>query len=617
MKCPNCHTAIDVPAKYCSQCGYDLQAGPKNRLPRATVFFGILVGVAIILSTLALWQSRMFRPSQRMVGDVGSQQRQNGSGSTPDRKPVQYTDTESTQSYRLDLPVGTVIIEDITGSTVTKSSVPVIDNGWIALPLKSGRGGFRWRMLIRDVREMAIEGGVFRDYDTVGLWQIAAPVPVRGPELKAWNEDESIDWVSLDTGKRLANVKPRDCVEEGYFVSCALPAMVSGSGVFFQGDRAVGWTFDAGAKGGFFWNGRDGQRLRMEVHVDDYYRLTFADSREEKFLLALADDRQSDLQRLENLVTAFQYPKKLAESDTPDRLRAGSIHSVILKSIQGAASQGDAAATIDLFDRGVLLEIDDIDILLAVSQETGKVYGAAAALELLEGVRDYISTGKAEDSGRLNAFHRELILQHLEELASIGDWDTVSRRFDIAQTYFPDDPEIYLFGVRLTLFDGEWREAERLLYTKNYPSSLSVQVADINKEIQELKGMEGRIVIRFSPGATNIPVQATVNGEMLQDFLIDTGASTVTIPSSTVRRLGIPTDTVKPKKRVYTAGGQISAREVILDSIEINGWSVGQVKALVIDIPNRPGLGLLGLNYLDRFNVDMRPEEGVLTLTPR
>jgi len=576
MKCPNCHTAIDVPAKYCSQCGYDLQAGPKNRLPRATVFFGILVGVAIILSTLALWQSRMFRPSQRMVGDVGSQQRQNGSGSTPDRKPVQYTDTESTQSYRLGLPVGTVIIEDITGSTVTKSSAPVIDNGWIALPLKSGRGGFRWRMLIRDVREMAIEGGVFRDYDTVGLWQIAAPVPVRGPELKAWNEDESIDWVSLDTGKRLANVKPRDCVEEGYFVSCALPAMVSGSGVFFQGDRAVGWTFDAGAKGGFFWNGRDGQRLRMEVHVDDYYRLTFADSREEKFLLALADDRQSDLQRLENLATAFQYPNKLAESDTPDRLRAGSIHSVILKSIQGAA-----------------------------------------ALELLEGVRDYISTGKAEDSGRLNAFHRELILQHLEELASIGDWDTVSRRFDIAQTYFPDDPEIYLFGVRLTLFDGDWREAERLLYTKNYPSSLSVQVADINKEIQELKGMEGRIVIRFSPGATNIPVQATVNGEMLQDFLIDTGASTVTIPSSTVRRLGIPTDTVKPKKRVYTAGGQISAREVILDSIEINGWSVGQVKALVIDIPNRPGLGLLGLNYLDRFNVDMRPEEGVLTLTPR
>ena len=423
--------------------------------------------------------------------------------------------------------------------------------------------------------------------------------------------------MSSEAGKRLGKVRPRDCVEEGYFVSCALPPGVSGPGLFFQGNRAVGWTFGTGAEGGFFWGGREERRLLIEVHLDDYYRLTFADSREEKFLLALSDTRQSDLQRLESLVTAFQYPKKLPPSETPERLRAESISAVILESIRQVAAQGDTAAALDLFDRGALLEIDDIDILLFVSRESGRLYGAAAGIEILEDVRDYISIVNPVDSDRLNAFHRKITLQYLEELTSQGDWATVARRLDIVQTYFPDDAEFHLFRVRLALSDGDWAEAERLLYSKNYPSPLSVQVADMDKEIQELKGMEGKIVIRFTPGANNIPVQATLNGEVPQNFLVDTGASIVTIPSSTVRRLGIPIEYTDPRRQVYTAGGLVTAREIILDSIEIGGWPVRRIEALVIDIPNRPGLGLLGLNYLDRFNVDMRPEEGLLTLTPR
>jgi hypothetical protein len=38
---------------------------------------------------------------------------------------------------------------------------------------------------------------------------------------------------------------------------------------------------------------------------------------------------------------------------------------------------------------------------------------------------------------------------------------------------------------------------------------------------------------------------------------------------------------------------------------------------LVLDIPNQPDWGLLGLNYLERFRMDMNTEEGVLLLEPR
>jgi len=517
----------------------------------------------------------------------------------------------------MNIPVGTLVIEDIAGGLISESLTPVIDNGWIPFPLKLAKGGFRWRLELPEVGEISIVGGVFRDFDTIGLWQTATPPLVKGPDLQPWREDEPIDWVSLETRSRPVKVSPRNCVEEGYLMSCSLSDGISGPGVSIQKGRVVGWTFGVIAEKGFFWRGRDGRRLRIEVYIEDYYRLTFAESREEKFLIALADDPQSVLQRLENLTLAFQFPKRLAIEDTPEHLRDETIHRTILDGVRQAVAQGDAAAAMDAFDRGTLIDIDDIDILLLVSQETGNLYGAASALELIEDVRAYLSKSNPENLARLNYLLRSLTIQHLEELAEQGDWARVAKRLEITQSYFEDDVELHLFAVRLVLSDRDWAEAERLLHSRNYPSSLQVQVADIDQEIQELKGQEGQIVIRFTPGASNIPVRATLNGQVSLDFLIDTGASTVTIPSAAVRSLGIPTDTVKSKRQVYTAGGVVTAREVILDSIEIDGWSVQRVKALVLDIPRRPGLGLLGLNYLDRFNVDMRPEEGLLTLTPR
>jgi len=617
MKCPNCHSPVDVQAQFCSRCGHDLQVSPDPGGRRTAVYFGIFLLIAVVLSSLALWRTKIYHRPSGDSPDAVSQQNPRTPGPATGSGRDQNTGMARVQQGRINLPVGTVIIEDITGGLISESPAPVIDNGWMALPLRLGQGGFRWRVRVPDVGETTIEGGIFRDFDTVGLWQTALPAPVKGPDLHPWNEDNAIDWISLETGTRLGNVTPRECVEEGYFISCALPSGLSGPGVFFQENRAVGWTFGAGAEGAFFWNGREGQRLGIEVQIDDYYRLSFADSREEKFLQALADNRQGDLQRLEELISAFQFPKKLSIDNTPDRLRDKTVNSDIMDTIRRVASQGDASAVLDLFNRGVLLDIDDIDILLLVSRETGELYGAAGAVETLEDIRDYISTGDPEASNRLNAFHRSITVQHLEELSEQGDWASVARRLEIARSYFPDDPEIHLFEVRLALFDRDWTEAERLLYSKSYPVSLQTQVTDIEREIQELKGLEGKIVIRFTPGARNIPVLATLNGQVSLDFLIDTGASTVTIPSSTARRLGIPIESAGPKRQVYTAGGLVTAREVILDAIELGGWTVRRVNALVLDIPNQPGLGLLGLNYLNRFNVDMRSEDGILTLTPR
>ena len=75
----------------------------------------------------------------------------------------------------------------------------------------------------------------------------------------------------------------------------------------------------------------------------------------------------------------------------------------------------------------------------------------------------------------------------------------------------------------------------------NYPPELRDRQELLARRLADLKGQEGRIVIEFTPGANRIPLTASINGSLVQDFLVDTGASLVTIPSSTVDALGTPT----------------------------------------------------------------------------
>jgi clan AA aspartic protease (TIGR02281 family) len=284
--------------------------------------------------------------------------------------------------------------------------------------------------------------------------------------------------------------------------------------------------------------------------------------------------------------------------------------------VSDLASTGYGPDVVNKFDRQILLEIGNPDLIIQISKLTGQVHGIDAALDIIEGVKFNLNLSLVQSS-RIDRLHREFYIQLLNELAARKDWATFAQRLSTAQTEFTDDPQFHLYEVRLALADGDWNYAERLLSTSTVPESLSSLMAELQSEIDRLKASEGKIVIRFRPGSSNIQVTAELNGELSQSFVIDTGATTVTIPISTARRLGIPLDGSSQIRTVYTVGGPVEAREVTIDEINLNGWSVRRVTALVLDIPGRSNLGLLGLNYLNRFDVDLQAEKGLLTLTPK
>ena len=83
-------------------------------------------------------------------------------------------------------------------------------------------------------------------------------------------------------------------------------------------------------------------------------------------------------------------------------------------------------------------------------------------------------------------------------------------------------------------------------------------------------------------------------------FLVDTGASAVSLTLADARRLGLDPDHLAFTQEVQTANGMAHAATVELPYVAVAGARVENVKALILD----KGLetSLLGMTYLGRLS---------------
>ena len=78
------------------------------------------------------------------------------------------------------------------------------------------------------------------------------------------------------------------------------------------------------------------------------------------------------------------------------------------------------------------------------------------------------------------------------------------------------------------------------------------------------------------------------------EFLLDTGATTVSVPLEVAEKIGLQPG---PPQKVLTANGVATVYATTLDSVEIGNISVGNVRANIN--PNMPGKKiLLGMSFL-------------------
>ncbi|VAW35415.1 hypothetical protein MNBD_DELTA03-1555, partial [hydrothermal vent metagenome] len=519
--------------------------------------------------------------------------------------------------------IGWLSVIDPWGHQVSKIRSAITGAGWLALPARACIGGKKWLFSADSGGQYIVKYGLWKAVNNVGLWHIDLKDSSSGPALRAWDDSLPVDWFRLTgTGVR-RDIKLSPGKSAGNFVVCSfINKRRPEAGIFVQNGSVVGWSFGPWLNNAYMWAGGPGESLSNNSTVEDFYNQTFAGGREEQFSKALAlnaDSGNSGLTQLAALAAAWQAEPKLSLGNTPDYLRPAEITKLMRRLSRRAIRAGHGAEVVRILNADTLRRAADINLLMDIVPAVTTVSGFEAATSLIEHTgRDIVQAG-GHNVPALNAMHAGLYrewLQSLVTVRAVKEGMTIWRK---ASDFYPKDPSLHLLGVELLLAAGNWQAADTLLYNREYPAALQDKVDLLGRRISDMKGEAGKIVIHFQPGSSTIPVTALLNAGMNQKFMVDTGASMVTIPSDTADALGLKiiSDYHGSSQDVATAGGMVSAIRVMIDTLEINGWVEHDIPALVLDIPGQPGMGLLGLNYLKRFKMNLNNGQGSLLLTPR
>jgi clan AA aspartic protease (TIGR02281 family) len=631
--CPACYSGNLSNSVYCCQCGSPMRnsAPAKTRISQwfVIVMITLFLSFITISAIYFLYSRQNSQPfaepqSQTTQTDPPALQQEIKQASSQPEKNKKPSSARGLlpgeqQAEEVEkLIVGNVSIINPDGFTIAVFPAAVIGGSWLALPTRACVGGDKWFFSRIDQDEaIPIEGGLWGTGDTVGFWQLGGEQLIPGPDFAEWQQEIPVRFLSTKTNVLSKPMLLTPSEIQGPFLYSSLPGNLE-PGVFLQNGNVVGWSFGDVLDGAYMWTLSHDTNLLYENYVNDFYYETFAGGREEYFVTALTTGRDSSPQRqLQIFIEGFRLPPKLLPEETPRFLTTKTVFPYISKLVNHMMDQGEYEYIATLVEEPLLWEMSDPELLVNVILATQNIYGNETAVNFIEESDIYIQQVIEVEKVELMNLHLKLYLEWIKNLLDNMDIENGWLVYNRAQPHFDESLELHLLGVELTLAENDWTEAESLLYQREYPAKFRETLMLLANRISDLKGQENKIVIRFQPGSSEIPVTVTVNDRIDHDFLVDTGASLVTVPYSTVVTLGLENKMSRHQYKVQTSGGIVFASAVMLSSIELQGWIVSDVKALVIDLPDRPGLGLLGLNFLGKFRFNLRADEGIFTLEPR
>ena len=131
----------------------------------------------------------------------------------------------------------------------------------------------------------------------------------------------------------------------------------------------------------------------------------------------------------------------------------------------------------------------------------------------------------------------------------------------------------------------------------------------------EIKPATHKASIPFERSGNVVIVPVTLNNRQTVNLVVDTGASFTLISQSLARDLDIDLSRNPKTMPFHTANGVVDAPLTTLDSIAIGGMEIKNLTAAVHDAtPDIHAAGLLGLNFLSNFRMDIDTQKGVLHL---
>ena len=121
--------------------------------------------------------------------------------------------------------------------------------------------------------------------------------------------------------------------------------------------------------------------------------------------------------------------------------------------------------------------------------------------------------------------------------------------------------------------------------------------------------------VPFEKRGQVVVVEVMLNNSVPARLVVDTGATYTMISAATAKELSIDPHRVPRTMPFQTANGVIQAPLTNLESVTVGGMEIKNLTAAIHDaVPSAQVAGLLGLNFLSNFRLDIDTEKGILHL---
>ena len=605
MICKKCQTSNPDTSVYCTNCGAPLLKKTVEKKIKFSWYYLIPVAILLFIGGYFLISS-WNKPTQDLPA------------AAPQLESTTKIQAARSGSSRNELLIGDVIIRDFSGNEIERSGAAALKGNWIALPVGMMIGGSSLTFQTNEAEFIPIDSVLWIENSPIILCRFKEGNDSGSMDLYPWKLSASLEWRSL-FGNDSIQLEILSTRNRGLFSSIQIPPELDEQGVFLQNKRIVGWTFGGGKRLGFLWTGSSGEALIPNLDIDQFYFLVLSDSRETQMMRAVRSEEAdiSPEERLDVYAESFRLESKLPPEDLPLSLDLGSMLDRMHVLASELIENGYSGEVIRILDERVLMETLDPALIEDAVISRVEYEDNSRAIAFLNNLKADLLNNNGGIIPGFDNILSYLYKDWLKKIMAGEDFYNGMVVFEEARQLFPDDLELHLLGVEMAVAENEFALAYDLLQEKNYPPRMLNRVDDLRAVLTQKQDEEESIIIYFNPREKQIPVDAFVNRSHKIRFFIDTGATTCSIPPGAVEMLGIEITDNTPMVSVSVPGAIGVTYEVILRSIELEGHRVNNVKALVMELPSHPDCGLLGLDFLNNFNMEIDNERGILKLKLR
>ena len=125
--------------------------------------------------------------------------------------------------------------------------------------------------------------------------------------------------------------------------------------------------------------------------------------------------------------------------------------------------------------------------------------------------------------------------------------------------------------------------------------------------------------INFDPKDSVIVVESVLvnkTAKFHSKLVLDTGATYTMISWEMADKLGLSPEKATETITFFSASGEVKSPLVKIEKVELEGIVVRNLKAVIHTLPEGSQVdGLIGLNFLRNFEVNLDFKKGVITLS--